>query len=82
MVAVDAFDDAWNFMDGLGIGRPCILDPEKSIYNSYGRMPDSDTSIRFPLHVIVDRNGIVTYYSQQSDLALIQSAIETALASP
>ena len=80
MVGLQPFSKDFEFMETLGIERPCIVDDDSELYESYGRLPKEDSSIVAPLHVVIDRQGVITHYSQESDFALIGSAIESALA--
>ena len=70
---------AFDFMDAFEVDRRCVVDNDRSVYESYGSVPELESGLVVPLHVVVDRAGIVRYYSQQSDVSSIQAAIQHAL---
>jgi len=69
---------AFDFMDAFAIERRCIVDNDRLLYDSYEPEGD-DNGLVVPLHVVVDRDGVVRHYSKESDFLAIQDAIEGAL---
>lgn len=77
-VAVEEdLEAAWAFMDEFQIGTQCILDTEGTLYGAYHS--DSSEEIAVPMNVVIDRDGVVTYLSMETDITEIQAAIEAAL---
>lgn len=70
---------AWDFIDGADIAVPCLMDEEGEFYDGYARPPSSGP---FPLDVVVDRDGRITYLSGDYDAPALRAAIEAALAAP
>ena len=74
-------DSNYDFMDYFQLERQCIIDPEQLVYDSYDRGAAEGTVV-VPLHVVIDRDGIVRYYEQESSLLDLQNAIQQALDRP
>jgi peroxiredoxin len=70
---------SYAFLDLFALKRPCIVDNDKSVYDSYGTSA-GDTKV--PLNVVVDRDGIIQYYNQESNITEVQAAIQRALDAP
>jgi hypothetical protein len=73
----DSYDTAWTFIDGAGIEAPCLLDSAATMINGYG-FPD-DAYAPFPRHVVVNREGVITYLATQYDANALLAAIDDAL---
>lgn len=76
--AGDAYDVAWDYLDNLGVGLTCLLDQSKSVYSAYSGVPNAYAP--FPLQVVIDREGVITYLNGQYDAEAVKAAIDAALA--
>ena len=82
MDAGESWESAWSFIDEQGVTLPVLLDTDRALYSSYSRTEAKSGSAPYPLHVIIDRNGIVRYLSYRYDAAEVVSQIRTLLAEP
>ncbi len=73
----NSFEIAYDFIEESSVTLPCLLDEDGSIYNSY---PLIESYGPFPVHVVIGRDGVITYLSRQYDAEAVRAAITDALA--
>ena len=76
--AGDQYDVAWQFAEQFGVEIPVLLDLNETFYRAYPNT--SDRYAPFPLQVVVDRNGGITYLARQYNTDAVLTAIRNALA--
>ncbi len=72
----DAMETAYDWLGASSISLPCALDTDETIYRSYG---DGDNFAPFPLHVVLDGDGVITYLAWQYDHDALTTALDAAL---
>ena len=72
---LDDYDNAVNFLQEAGAEQPCLLDDT----NLYGQYPRHDSFAPFPVHVLIDREGVIRYLSFQLEPQAAHAAIEAVL---
>lgn len=76
--AGDNYDTAWAYLDNMGVSVTCLLDVSQTSYHSYTGVPNSYAP--FPVQVVIDRHGVITYLNGQYDAEAVRAAIDAALA--
>ncbi len=76
----DGFDDVYDLAERVGLDWPILLDEQGLSPNRYGELGDS--AANFPLNVVIDRDGIIRYLSDDDDPAGFAAAIADALETP
>ncbi|MFT5683197.1 MAG: hypothetical protein ACI8RZ_004126 [Myxococcota bacterium] len=71
-------DTAFDMLDSFAATAPCLLETD-DIYATYPR--SSEAFAPFPVHVVIDRSGVVVYLANQYDAEALKSAITEALKS-
>jgi len=56
---------------------PVLLDEDMSLYDSY---PQERATPPFPVHVVIDREGVVRYLGRSYDAAALREALQAAIA--
>ena len=75
----DDFDDAWLFLSESGLEMTCLFDETGDLYRGYSTEAAEGP---FPLEVVIDREGIITYTSRNYDAPEFRDAIQAALDAP
>lgn len=79
MNAGEELSDAQAFTDEAGIeGLPVLLDSDLSHYNGY-YVPGQNGYAPFPLQVIVDQDGVITYVARQHDVSAVRAELDRLL---
>ena len=73
----NTYDSAWKMVDSYQVATPCLLGAD-ALYHTYPRMADAFSP--YPVHVVIDRAGIVRYLANQYDAEALRTAITAALA--
>ncbi len=68
------------FAQEYGLEIPVLLDPDRSVLDAYDLSEAGTRTGPYPVHVVVDEEGIVRFLSVESDLAEIRTVIEDLLA--
>lgn len=70
---------ARHFLSSVGIFEPIpvLLDVDEAVYYTY---PYQGAWAPFPVHVLIDRQGTVTYFERQLDAVALREAIDAAIA--
>lgn len=71
-------DTAYDMLGSFSSTAPCLLEAD-SIYETYPRT--SEAFAPFPVHVVIDRSGVVVYLANQYDADALKAAITAALES-
>lgn len=74
----DDYDSAYTFIGEAGTTLPVLLDTDQAVYSSYERDPE-EAYAPFPVQVVIDRDGVITYLAFQYDAEAVRAAIEAAL---
>jgi len=74
----DTREAAADFAETLGLTMPVLLDEDGAVQDNW-QVADP-TIARFPLHFLVDGDGIIRYYANAYDAAALGDAIADALA--
>ena len=75
----DNFDDAWLFLQEATTEMTCLFDETGDLYRGYSSEAAEGP---FPLEVVIDRDGIITYISRNYDAPELREAIQAALDAP
>jgi len=68
------------FTQLYGLELPVILDPSRTLIDAYDLSEAGERTGPYPIHVVVDAQGIVRFLSVESDLTEIREVIEALLA--
>ncbi len=66
-------------MNGVFEDIHVLLDTDEAVYFSY---PFEQAWAPFPVHVLIDRDGQVTYFARQLEADALRAAIDEAVAQP
>ena len=75
----DEFEQSYGWIGSAGVTLPVLLDKTKALYDSYSLSEAGMSSSPFPLHVVIDGDGVITYLSKDNQPELVRDAIEDAL---
>ena len=75
--AGDSFEQVYDWIGEAGTTLPTLLDTDNAVYSSYQR--GADAYAPFPLQVVIDREGRITYLANQYDAEAVRAAIRLAL---
>ncbi len=75
----DVFEASWSFIAEAGVTLPVLLDLEGSYYGSYAESEAGEPVPSFPLHVVVDGEGVIRYLSRENHPDQVRDAIRAAL---
>ena len=64
------------YAEHAGVSSPVLLDSEGRWHTSYGL---EDGYAPFPVQVVIDRDGVITYIGRQYDVQAARRAIDEAL---
>ena len=70
--------DAYEFLASAGVDTTCLLDDMSSVHNSYDIPHEGQSWAPYPLQVVVDREGVITYLANEADPDAVKEAIEAA----
>ena len=79
MAVSEPLDDAAYFLSGTDVTVPCLLDLAAEQYGSYS-IGAGDAP--YPLEVLIDRDGVISYISREYDGPALSAAIRAALDAP
>lgn len=77
--AGDPYDQVLAYLQEAGTTLPCLLDTDESMYRRYDRREGGEIHAPFPLQVVIDRDGRITYLANQYDADAARAAIQAAL---
>ncbi len=77
----DAFEQTYAWIGEAGVTRPILLDLEGTNYESYSESGAASDGPPYPLHVVVDGDGIIRYLSRENHPDEVREAIQAALES-
>ena len=72
-------EDVWAFLAEAGETPTCLLDEGGAVFSSYSVY---GAGAAYPLEIVVDREGVITYASRSYDAAALRDAIRAALDAP
>jgi peroxiredoxin len=75
----DTFEASLLWTGQAGVTLPVLLDLENTVYGSYSRSEVGDSYSPFPLHVVIDGSGVITYLSADNQPEQVRDAVSTAL---
>jgi len=75
----DSFELSYAWVVEAGITLPVLLDGEGSAYWSYDHGEAGLVSAPYPVHVVVDGEGVIRLFSRESELDLVIDAVQAAL---
>jgi peroxiredoxin len=78
--AGDPYEQALAYLQEAGTTLPCLLDTDESLYRRYDRREGGEIHAPFPLQVVIDREGRITYLANQYDADAARAGIQAALA--
>ncbi|MCB9794903.1 MAG: redoxin domain-containing protein [Alphaproteobacteria bacterium] len=67
---------ALEFVVEAGAPMPVLLDLDSALYSTY---PQEPATPPFPVHVVIDREGVVRYLARSYDAAALREALREAL---
>ena len=79
MSVQESADRAAEFLEGANVTQPCLLDSAGTRYHSYA-IAAGDAP--YPLEVLIDRAGVISYISREYDGPALSDAVRAALAAP
>lgn len=56
---------------------PTLMDEGATLYNGYGGLPDAYAP--YPVHVIIDQDGVIRYLAATNDPDRVRSEIQALL---
>lgn len=68
------------FLQENEVTLPLLLDPTRVLKNAYDLSEAGEQSAPYPIHVVIDADGIVRLLSVDSDLGQVHDAIADLLA--
>lgn len=75
----EPYETAWQFAYNSGVTSPVLLDEGGAVYGSYD-LTAQQAYAPFPVHVVVDPEGTITYLNRQYDASALTYALDQALA--
>ncbi len=75
----DSFEQSYGWVAQAGITLPVLLDRDSTAYRGYAGSEGGFTYAPYPLHVVVDGDGVITYLSVNSNPEFVRDAVEAAL---
>lgn len=75
----DGLDRTYEFLDGADVELPSLIDTGGEIYRRYPR-GEATSYAPFPVHVIIDQEGVIRYLSYQYDADALRRTIDELLA--
>jgi hypothetical protein len=81
LIAGGEMDFVWDFAADHGIRTPILYDPEEELVARYAR-EGGVLATRYPVHVLLDAEGVVRYQAFRYDPVSLLAAIDEVLATP
>jgi len=75
----DSFEASYAWIGEAGVTLPVLLDSDKRLYDGYSLSESGFSNSPYPLHVVVDGDGVITYLRRDNQPELVRDAIERAL---
>lgn len=75
---VEIATDSHSFLVEAGVDTTCLTDEMSGVYNTYDVDRDGQWWAPFPMQVVVDRDGVITYLANEADPDAAKAAIEAA----
>ncbi len=75
----DEFEQLYTWVGQAGVTSPVLMDESKQLYDSYALNEAGNSSSPYPVHVVVDGDGVITYLSKDNQPDLVRDAIQAAL---
>ena len=72
-------EEAYAFVDTVGVTMTVLLDDDGALYNGYDLSEMGVGGGPFPVFVVIDREGVITWFERDSDAAALRDAIDAAL---
>ncbi len=80
LVAVeDPFELTWSWVGEAGVTLPVLQDHDGAAYGAYSDEEAGEPDPPFPLHVVVDGDGVIRYLSRENTPDQVRDAIDQAL---
>ena len=73
-------DEGIDFVFEAEVDITCLWDSEMTTYSSYAYNESGEIYAPFPIYVVIDHEGIITYISRVNDPEEIRLEIAAALA--
>ncbi len=74
----DTLERTHDFVGGARVTLPVLFDSGASLYRSYSRS-DGSSYAPYPVHVIIDQDGVIRYLAYQYDAVAIRDTIDGLL---
>ncbi len=71
----EGLSPSYDFVGAAGVTAPCLLD-DGALYDSY---PREIEYAPFPMQVLIDADGAITYIGETYDVDRLRAAIEAVL---
>ncbi len=75
----ESASEAFEFLDAVGLEVTCLLDEDGALYNGYSLTELGYGEAPFPIRIVIDRDGIITFGDRESTPAPLREAIDAAL---
>lgn len=75
----DGFDQAFGWLGGADVELPTLFDGNGTVYRSYPQ-GEAEAYAPFPVHVIIDQQGVIRYLDYQYDADAVRRSIDELLA--
>ena len=75
----ESAEEAYEFLDAVGLELTCLLDEDGDLYNGYALNELGFGEAPFPIRIVIDRDGIITFADRESTPDPLREAIEAAL---
>jgi peroxiredoxin len=75
----DSFEQSYAWIGDAGVTLPVLLDLDRALYDSYSPQESGESHSPFPVHVVVDGQGVITYLARDNQPEAVRAAIQTAL---
>ncbi len=75
----DSFEQSYSWVSTAGVTSPVLLDSDKALYSAYSISEAGHSDSPFPLHVVVDGDGVITYLSKDNQPERVRDAVQDAL---
>ena len=72
-------DGVLAFVDAADLSSPVLFDTDSDVYKSYD-LQGLGGYAPFPLQIVIDREGTITYMAKQYDAVALRAALDAAVA--